>query len=429
MPHILRSAVGASVLGLGLVACNLDVTNPSVIDASKFNPAADGQTLALSAQSNFFLAFQDVTVFGGFISDELWTAAIRLQENKIAGRTFLGSDDINIDFFQPMSIAAVSNISAASVLQTGSSASTDLNLAMVQMNAAYTLEIMAETMCTSVINGGPELTDAQLLDSAITRFSAAVTIATAAGANGTAILNESNIGLARAYLQAGQYTNAAATAALVPASFTAYVVTSANASTLTTLGNQVWLNQQLGQIIVPALYRHLNDARVGVDSTTCATSNPALPCVIQTKYTGYGSPIRLASSLEAQFIAAEAQLHGSSSTGPALALIASERAAGGQPPYSGGTDTTSVLEELINQRAREFWIEGKKLGDLRRNPTIAQTTVLTDSAGSPFYGVGSATFGSNFCTPIPPEEIAANPHLSGSTSASVRRARSSSRGR
>jgi hypothetical protein len=422
MPNTLRIAVSASVLGLA--ACNLDVTNPSVIDASKFNPAADGQKLALSAQTNFFIAFQNVALFGGFISDEIWTAAVRLQTNHQASRNFVGTDDINVDFFSPFSVAAVSNISAATVLKTGSSAATDTNLAMVQMNAGYTLEIMAETMCTSVINGGPQLSDAQLLDSAIARFTDAVTIATAA--HDSAILEESNIGLARAYLQAGQYTNAATTAALVPPNFTAYVITSANVSTQTTLGNQIYLNQQAGQVIVPFLYRHLSDPRIGVDSTTGGiTSNPALPYIIQTKYTGYGSPIRLASSLEAEFIAAEAQLHGSSSTGPALTLIATERAAGNQPLYSGGTDTTSVLAELLNQRAREFWIEGKKLGDLRRNPSVVLDSVLTDPNGSAFYGSGSATFGSAFCVPIPPEETGANPNLSGSA---VHQARSNWRG-
>jgi SusD family len=426
MPHILRSAVGASVLGLGLVACNLDVTNPSVIDASKFNPAADGQTLALSAQTNFYIAFQSLAFYGGLISDEIWTGAIRLQTNNIASRNFVGTDDINADFFSPLSLAAVSNISAASVLQTGSAASTDLNLAMAQMNAAYTFEIMAETMCTSVINGGPALTDAQLLDSAITRFTAAVTIATAAGPSGSAIQAQSTIGLARAYLQAGQYTNAATTAAQVAGGFTAYVVTTANSSTLDTLANQFYLNQQLGQLVVPKRYWHLNDPRVQVDSTTCVISDPTLPCVLQLKYTSFAAPIRLASSLEASFIAAEAQLHGSGSTGPALSLIASERATNGQPPYSGGTDTLSVVEQLLNQRAREFWMEGKKLGDLRRNPSVVLDSVLTDPNGAPFYGAGSATFGSNFCTPIPPEEIAANPNLSGSTSGSLRRARSSS---
>jgi hypothetical protein len=133
--------------------------------------------------------------------------------------------------------------------------------------------------------------------------------------------------------------------------------------------------------------------------------------VIQTKYLTYGDPIRLASGLEAQFIAAEAPLHASGATGPALALIASERMTGNQSPYSGPTDTLSVLTELLNQRAREFWMEGKKLGDIRRNPSVSLPAILTEPVGAPFFGPTGGNFGSTFCAPIPPEEVNANPNL------------------
>lgn len=85
---------------------------------------------------------------------------------------------------------------------------------------------------------------------------------------------------------------------------------------------------------------------------------------------------------------------------------------GGQGTYAGGTDTLSVVSELLNQRARDFWLEGKKLGDLRRNPSVPLTAVLTDPNGSPFYVPGKvATFGSKTCTPIPPQETGANPNF------------------
>ena len=97
--RFVRGPILASVAALGLASCNMDVTNPSVIDAGTFDPTADGKTLALSAQTNFYMAFQSVALFGGLISDEIWTGAIRLQTNRLASRTFLASDDINADFF------------------------------------------------------------------------------------------------------------------------------------------------------------------------------------------------------------------------------------------------------------------------------------------------------------------------------------------
>jgi hypothetical protein len=398
---------------VGATACNMDVANPSVIDAGTFNPNSDGQTLALSAQTTLFLAYQSVGVYGGLISDELWTGAARVQTGRVAARTFSATDDVNSSVFAPLSLAVASNENAIVALQAGSSAATDLNLARSSMNLGFALELMAETMCAGVIQGGPSLTDAQLLDSAITRFGDAITVATAAGTSGASIVNQSRVGMARAQLQRGNYTGAQQTAALVPAGFQANIVTSANAATQGTLGNAFYGNTIGNQITTPQLYR-IQDTRLPMDSLTRAgvkTLN-GLKVVDQTKYPGYASPIRLASSLEAQYISAEAQLHGSGNTAPALTLIASRRSAGGQGVYAGGVDSLSVITELLNQRARDFWLEGKKLGDLRRNPSVPLSGVLTDPVGAPFYLPARVpTFGSTFCAPIPPQETGANPNF------------------
>lgn len=407
----MRATVLTGVAVIGLASCTMNVDNPSVIDAGKFNPNNDGTTLALSAQTNFYIAFQSVAMFGGLISEEVWTGAVRLQTNRLAARNFVGTDDINADFFAPLSLAIASNENAASVLSKGTNASTDLNLATAAMNLGFSLDMMAETMCSGVIQGGPELTDTQLLDTAVTAFTQAISVATAAGPGGAAIVNASNVGLARAYLQMGDFANAAATAALVPPDFVINVVTSANVSTQGVLGNTYYFNSLQGQIIAPQLYR-IGDPRMPIDSTTPGATLNQLPYVIQAKYTSYGDPIRLGSGLEAQYIQAEAELHGSASTTDALALIATRRTAGNQPAYSGGSDTLSVLSELLNQRARDFWMEGKKLGDIRRNPSVPLTAILADPAGAPFYtNSGGGPFGTTFCAPIPPEETNANPNF------------------
>jgi starch-binding outer membrane protein, SusD/RagB family len=410
--RFVRGPILASVAALGLASCNMDVTNPSVIDAGTFDPTADGKTLALSAQTNFYIAFQSVALYGGLISDELWTGAIRLQTNRLASRTFLGSDDINTDFFAPLSLAVASNENAVTALAKGAAADSDQNLARASMNFAFSVELMAETMCSGVIQGGPELTDTQLLDTAVAGFTKAVSTATAAGAAGTDLVNESNVGLARTYLQLGDYTNAAATAALVPSDFVANVITTGNVSTQGTLGNQLYGTTAGGQLVAPERYR-VGDPRMPIDSTTQAVATlNGLPPIIQTKFTSYADPIRLASGLEAQYIVAEATLQGGGGSAAALSLINTRRTAGGQGAYSGPTDNVSVLQELLNQRARDFWMEGKKLGDLRRNPSVSLPSVLTDPVGAPFYtSVGGGTFGDTFCAPIPPEETNANPNF------------------
>lgn len=409
--RLMRRPILVGVALLGAAGCNMDVVNPSVIDASTFNPNADGQTLALSAQTNFFIAFQSVSLYGGLISEELWTGQVRLQVDRLSSRTFLASDDINARFFSPLSLAIASNENAITALHGGPSAGTDLNLARASMNLGFSLDLMAETMCSGVIQGGPELTDAQLLDSAATRFTSAITIANAAGASGAAIVNASNVGLARVHLQQGDWAGAEATAALVPASFTANVITSANPSTQGTLGNAVYGYALENDAIAPALYRN-GDPRLPADSSRAGNTENGTKLVTPAKFTSYGDPIRLASGLEAQYISAEATLHSTGNTQPAITLINTRRNAGGLGPYTGGTDSTSVIAELLNERARDFWLEAKKLGDLRRNPSVPLSDVLMDPAGAVFYAPSrQKTFGSTLCAPIPPEETNTNPNF------------------
>ena len=91
-----------------------------------------------------------------------------------------------------------------------------------------------------------------------------------------------------------------------------------------------------------------------------------------------------------------------------LALIAARRAANAQPTYSGATDAASVLKELYDQRGREFYLEGKRLGDYRRNP--AATTGIAPS-GSVYIKPGYPNIGTQTCYPIPRAERDNNPNM------------------
>ena len=105
-------------------------------------------------------------------------------------------------------------------------------------------------------------------------------------------------------------------------------------------------------------------------------------------------------------LAAEAQLQTGNST-PALTLIATRRAANGQPVFTG-TTTAAILAELMDQRAREFWLEMKHLGDWQRNPAA---TPYVGAAGTPYYKPVQGVFGTATCLPVPISEITANPNF------------------
>ena len=67
----LRGGMAASALALGAAGCDLDVTNPGLIDAATFDPTEDAATLAFSAQQIFFGAFQGVIQSGGLLSEAI----------------------------------------------------------------------------------------------------------------------------------------------------------------------------------------------------------------------------------------------------------------------------------------------------------------------------------------------------------------------
>jgi hypothetical protein len=399
-----------ALLALPLSACNMDVINPGVVDATTFDPSQDASTLSLSAQSNLYKAYGNLIYYSAFLSGEAYVGAVRQETNDIGRRVeSAATADVN-SVWAPLQKSLATNELAIPVLSAGASAASDINLARVEMNSGFSLILMAETFCQGDILVGPPLTPAQLLDTAIARFTKAVAIgaaaATAGVAEGTKVVNASNVGLARAYLQIGDNAHAAQAAALVPASFVYNAVAIDDASNRT-LANLVFNYDNGGNlIIVPDAYRALNDPRVTWKDAAKKAQDTQFEYFQQLKFPSFGTSIRIASGLEASYIAAEATLKSGDATA-ALALIATRRAANGQPAFTG-TGTPAILAELMNQRAREFWLEAKHLGDWVRNPAA---TPFVAATGTPFYKPAQGNFGASNCLPVPIAETTANPNF------------------
>jgi hypothetical protein len=403
-----RAALALATLTLG--ACNMDVINPGVIDASQFNPSGDAATLSLSAQSNFYKAFTGSAYWSAFFSSEAIPGVVRQETNDVGRRVATSSTSDVGSAWGLLQRSLATNDLAVQALIKGPNATSDINLARAYMNAGFSLVLIAETYCQGDILVGPPLTPAQMDDSAIARFKQAVTIGAAAAAagvvEGTKVVNASNVGIARASLQKKDYATALAAAALVPATFVFNAVTVDDASNRA-LGNGVYV-YDIGSnsIVVPDAYRALNDPRVPWKDALKKAQDTGLEYYQQLKITGYATPLRVASGLEATYIAAEAQLQTGNSA-PALTLIAARRASNGQPAFSG-TTAAAILAELMDQRAREFWMEMKHLGDWQRNPAA---TPYVGVAGTPYFKPVQGTFGSATCLPVPASEIAANPNF------------------
>jgi hypothetical protein len=406
---VTRTLLGAALV-MSAAACSdrfLDVTNPNVIDAATVDPTSGAAALAASAQQNF------VTMFGGEIMYDGWFTGEANVSDTFPTRNefgFRNISDLNTslqtEVWQPLSLAAAS---AKLVLDLAlPTPTTNINLARAAAFRGFSVLVMASDFCTGALSSGPELTASQMLDTAIFWFAKAIDVGNANGTtDGKNLANASLVGRARAKLQKGDKAGAATDAAAVPAGFNFNMSYQDDLANRARLSNLLWrFTFDRGSISVAAGYQ-VNDPRIPWKAPGQHNLNPqdVVPggFFIQQKYPAYNTPIRLASKMEADYIAAEA-----GDAAAQLALIAARRAANAQPVYAGATDAASVLKELYDQRGREFYLEGKRVADYRRNP--AATTGIAAS-GAVYIKPGYPNIGTQTCYPIPRAERDNNPNM------------------
>jgi hypothetical protein len=407
---VTRTAAG-TVLVLSAAACSNDflaVTNPNVIDAATVDPTSGAATLAQSAQQNFATALGLLSVYSGWFTVEANVSDTFPTRNEFGFRLISDMNgSLNGDVWAPLSRAAASTKTVLDLeLPTPAS---NINIARAATFRGFSVLMMATDFCTGSLSGGPELTTAQMLDSAVYWFDQAISVGTAnATADGIALANASRVGRARAKLQKGDKAGAAADAAAVPAGFVFNLRYTDDAGNRARLSNrQFQLTFDRSSISVAPFFR-TGDPRVPFKAPGDSKLNgqDAVPGGFyeQTKFSGYASSQRLASKLEADYIAAEA-----GTTAQQLALIAARRAANSQPAYDGPTDAASVLKELYLQRSFEFYLEGRRLSDYRRSP--ASVSGIT-APGDPYFKPGYANTGDQTCYPLPRVERDNNPNMS-----------------
>ncbi|MBW7934051.1 MAG: hypothetical protein H3C62_10685, partial [Gemmatimonadaceae bacterium] len=340
----IRRAVTRLTAGSALVfgaACSnsfVEVTNPNVIDAATVDPTSGATTLALSAQQNFATAMGWLAMYSGWFTEEANVSDTFPTRNEFGFRLITDlNTSLSGDVWSPISLAAAS---AKTVMDLElPNASSNINYARAATFRGFSILMIATDFCTGALSSGPELTTAQLLDSAIVYFTKGVDIGKAAGGtDGNNLANASLVGRARAKLQKGDKAGAAADAAAVPAGFNFDLRMTDDLSNRTRLSNRLYQFTFDRSSISVAPFFRTSDPRVPYKAPGVSKlqGQDAVPGGFfeQTKFSGYASPLRLASKLEADYIAAEA---GGDAVAQ-LALINARRAAAGLTPYAGAVD-------------------------------------------------------------------------------------------
>jgi len=375
-----------AALLLAAAACSelgLEQRNPGSIMASDVYKPANAGLLVTGAIGDFECAFHRYVVAQALLGDELVNAFANTSNFDYDRRTMAPGHPYGTGtctssqipgLYTPLSVARASADTILARLTEWLDADLPATLNRQQLigkaaaYAGYSILLLGESMCSAAINIGPELTKAQLWAEAKTRFDAAVTAATTA--NDATTLNFARLGRARTLLNLGQVSAAGTDAALVPAGFVLNAIASAAGTAR--VQNQVFVHTQVSNFssvdpsYVGLTFGGVADPRVTVTVTTTKGSDGQTFMRRVTKYADRGASIPIARYNEARLILAEANVAAGDLTG-AVNIINVLHTAAGLPAYNGtGQTAAQVLAQVIEERRRELFMEGQRLGDMNR---------------------------------------------------------------
>jgi hypothetical protein len=413
----------AVILPLFAVAACRDITtlkqeNPSQLSAGTLFVPANAQLIVNGAISDFECAYTRYVVASGLLGDELIAAISQVRNFDYDRRTLPTSAEYGTSdctgtqypgVFTTLSVARASADTALGKLEGWTDEEVPNRTKLIGQSAAYagySLVLLGEGMCSAAINVGPEMTPEQLFTEAKARFDKAIDAATTAGDATT--LHFAQLGRARASLDLGDPAGAATDAALIPDGFVVNVNTDAAD---VRRQNLVYVHTiQSSFSSVDPSFRNVMwgdslDPRVAVTNTGVVGTANNTEIWAANKALTVTSPMAIAKWSEAQLIIAEADIAASNPDG-AVTIINELHSRVHIPAYDAtGATPDEVLAQVIEERRREFFLEGHRLGDIRR-----YDLPLVPAPGTP-YAIGGGTYGDQRCFPLPDVERVHNPNL------------------
>jgi len=419
----LRAHVGTLALMATLIAgCSdvLSVPNPSAIQESQLSNPALVQLILNGAVGEFQYAYGQYAQWSAVLSDEAYTDHTNVDVRDFSEHKLSELNSINSSSYEYVQRARQSAEDAVTRLKTlVATPASDMNVATALAYAGYSYVLLGEGWCESPVDLSAPLPSDSLLRRAIARFDEAITVATAAKTGGNAattaaatdIINMSNVGAARAALKLGDTQLAKTHASLVPAGYEKLAYYSSNSVRENDALNG--LTHATGASLgMTKRFQGLNDPRVPQPASTqlgltgSAIYTPLTPYM----FTGWvatgaalridvNSDIKFATALEAQYILAE-------TAGPVpttLDFVNQRRAVGGEAAVS--LSGAALMTELAEQRARDFYLTGQRLGDLRRYAKAGN-----DLFPKGLYPLFNDSYGTAECMIVPLSEKTGNPH-------------------
>jgi hypothetical protein len=297
-------------------------------------------------------------------------------------------------------------------------------LKLAYVYAGFANRLLGENMCEAVIDGSAALPGATFFQRAESLFTKALAVTGGTATTMTTLSDAAYGGRAAVRVHLGEWNEAVSDAGQVDIAFVYdmpyfnigsdaqrnrifYASGNSRESGSAYRAHTQWNTWYYDYWVATA------DPRVLITVTSlqgdaaieCCGKVPFWP---EAKYTSSAAPIRLTSGREMRLIEAEAKLRTSDVTG-AMTSINEVRGDAGTTTLTA-TDLTDAWRLLKRERAIELWLEGRRLGDLRR-----WKADNTPGALDPLESVGAASHLSqqDLCFPISRSERETNPNLRG----------------
>jgi hypothetical protein len=395
-PRQLLRALGlAALAALPLAGCHdvLSVTDPDIIlqanSASGALALHNGAVLRVAQAVSGTQQPDALFLFGGLLTDEWRSGDTFIQRNTMDQRIWDPSNTFNAGPFRNLNRVRTQAQVAIASLRTYAPTPKS-NIGRMFAFIAYVDVLMGEHYCNGVplsaivgsqIQFGEPISDDSLFR--LTLAFADSTVANVGGTDSAAVTNLARVLRGRALLDRGDFAGAAAAVAAVPLAFHYDVTHSIN-----TTDNQMWsLNTSSRRYTMGDLeggtglpYVSANDPRLPTKIGPDGIFDSAFPIIIiRQGIWDRGTPVVIASGIEAQLITAEAALQaGDAATW--LSIINALRTNTALYPavlagYTRGPSLTALadpgtpagrVDAMFYERGFWMFSTGHRLGDMRR---------------------------------------------------------------
>lgn len=419
---IRRTRFVAAVLPLAAFAgCSFDVTNPGPVQEKFLDDPAAQTAIVNGAGRDLSDALNWIAYTAAAASREVFpagsTGSFGITVNQQLGLLIEEESDDYWERGQRARFEAEDG--AARFDRNLADYASNKNVAQILLWAGYANRLLGENMCDAVIDGGPKQAYTVYLDRAEAHFTEAMAIAAAAG--DTRLAQAAQAGRASVRADLGNWSGAASDAAAIADGFVyamPYYTTDADQYNRIywAVGNSPYRAHTVWNTVYEDYYASTNDPRVSWGQSATSPSGDAavltlgqVPWHFETKFTSRTAAINLSSGWEMRLIQAEALLESNDVTN-AMPLINRHRAALGLQPWTAATPG-EAWQALQRERGIELWLEGRRLGDIRRWKGANKPIGL-----SAYEEPGATSYldaGRSLCFPIPLSELQTNPNLGG----------------